>query len=243
MDVEFTIDFLNFKLLQKRLKNAPRVMHLTAVATVNDLAFAARAEGPKVIASKMTVRNPRFIASRFVVRKATGGKPEAFFGSIPGRINKAGYESFTGWKEQQFGTAPQRERVPNVKNTRWGNNSNSIPAANRLKSGKEFFKPGQGRFDQFRAHDPAAIPGFLREVRKVPKRQRKPIMLGVDRKRLRARAVYIMNADNKLKTIWRLKAFRVKRFRWAHEVARRVATQRNVARFFLRNLGRKLFPG
>lgn len=243
MDVTFSLDFLEFNLLRKRLKNAPRVVHLAAVSTVNDLAFAARTEGPKVIASKMTVRNPRFVASRFVVRKATGGNPESHFGSIPGRINKAGYESFTGWNEQQFGDAPQRERYSNTKNTRAGSNSTTIPAANRLKGGKDLFKPGQGRFSQFKAHDPDAIPGFLRAVKAVPKRQRKPIMLGVDRKRLRARAVYIMNADNQLKKIWKLKAFRVKRFRWAHEVAARVATRRNVARFFLVNIGRRLFPG
>jgi hypothetical protein len=127
----FEVDLSDLKSFERFLRKAPRAFARATGSLLNEFAFGTRVEAFYEIASKMTARNPRFIASRIQVTKASKSAPISSQVSIVGSVPT---DRFSGWTEQQFGKSTARKRVINML-ARMGNiKRQAIPKA-RLKPG------------------------------------------------------------------------------------------------------------
>lgn len=104
----FDIDISQLIRLKKFYKRAPNEFKKVSANVLNSFAFGTRAEALKVIKSKMIIRNERFVNSRLRVVRTSGNKEVSQQESIVGSIST---KRFSGWKEQQFGTLPERDRT------------------------------------------------------------------------------------------------------------------------------------
>jgi hypothetical protein len=85
--------------LHHLFQQGAREMPRASANYLNDVAFAYRIEAAKVIAAEKTIRDPRFVQSRFWVEKATPGNPNTMK-AISGSIKS---DRFTGWAEDYGG--------------------------------------------------------------------------------------------------------------------------------------------
>ena len=108
---------------------------------LNDLAFAFRAEAPKVMATKRTIRDARFIASRFYVEKA---KPNAPLSSMFARSGSIKSERFSGWSED-YGEGQEKGRASRAIGSigRGGSMEAKAQTKSRLRPGQNYPKPDQ----------------------------------------------------------------------------------------------------
>lgn len=107
MAEEFQMSNRDLKLLIKLFKRAPLKMGAAGARVLNSMAFELKNINYRVLDKELTIRSPRFVKSRLRVNMARTGpinSIEAEAGSIYG-------DRFTGWKEQQEGGKPDRERV------------------------------------------------------------------------------------------------------------------------------------
>lgn len=129
------MDFTEFGKLARFFDQFPREARAATAQFLNDMAFAAKANTPLVLAlsGQMHIRNQKFVGSRIRVEKTTA-KPIAqqrvTVGSVPG-------DRFTGWIEQQRGIEPERGRVFSLL-ARGGNEKQKAKPSLRLKPGNEF---------------------------------------------------------------------------------------------------------
>jgi hypothetical protein len=117
--------------LTRLFQEAPREMPRATADYLNDVAFAYRIEAAKVIASEKTIRDPRFVQSRFWVEKATPGDPNTMK-AISGSIKS---DRFTGWAED-YGehTDGRADRLIGT-NARGGSMANKALQSDRLMKG------------------------------------------------------------------------------------------------------------
>ena len=102
----FQIDLANLINLRKFYKKAPKQFLKAANATLNSFAFGTRKRSLEIIKKKMTVRNQKFVAGSLRVQKSTGSNID----NARSEVGSIFRPRFTGWKEQESGTKPERTR-------------------------------------------------------------------------------------------------------------------------------------
>ena len=135
----FEMDASDLKRLQKFYKNAPKIFMRAAAGTLNAFALGTRKQAIKVIDSKMTVRNPKFIHGSIQVDKARGNVPLGKLEAITGSVARPRY---TGLAEQELGTTPKRNRVLTTA-SREGNMKSQVKGWARLKPQAKYPSPNQ----------------------------------------------------------------------------------------------------
>jgi hypothetical protein len=126
-------DFREFAKLAEFFKRAPQFIRPATAQLLNDLAFAWRPLALSTLASKLTIRNPKFILSRMSVVKTTA-KPVAQQSVIVGSTivrGKTGAISFDGFFTLQTGRDPQRNRTMALL-ARGGDKQSPVQRGNRL---------------------------------------------------------------------------------------------------------------
>jgi len=134
----FNMDKRDLRKLQRFQKNAPREFRKATAGVLNSLAFSTKKLDEENIDNSMIVRNRRFVNSSLRVEKARSGPIESQI-ATEGSINRP---RFTGWVEQQKGTAPKKKRTSTLA-SRKGSKRRQMLARARLKSGNQFYKPEQ----------------------------------------------------------------------------------------------------
>ncbi len=104
----FSMSTGDLKALARLFKKSPRKMAQVAAGVLNTEAFGLRTSILKTLDKEMTIRSPGFVKSRVRVVKARTGP----INSIESETGSIFSDRFSGWKEQQFGTASNREDVP-----------------------------------------------------------------------------------------------------------------------------------
>jgi hypothetical protein len=137
----FEVDLSELRVYACFCKQVPKVIARAAGSLLNEFAFGTRVESFYEIASRMTLRNPAFVSSRLRVTKSGYSLPISsqisIMGSVaiaPGAKSKGG---FSGWKEQEYGTATKRRRTINLL-ARAGSKSAIVLSKARLKPSKHF---------------------------------------------------------------------------------------------------------
>lgn len=135
--MEWKADLHELDGLRRWYGKQPRLVRIAAGRMLNDFAFGTRTRAIGVIGDTMTVRNPKFVASRLRVTKANIHSPverqAAWAGSVAGN-------RFTGWVEQEKGTPTKRNRFATLAG-RGGSAGKQIRHAVRLKKGRDVVKP------------------------------------------------------------------------------------------------------
>jgi|WetSurMetagenome_2_1015567.scaffolds.fasta_scaffold59281_2 hypothetical protein len=130
----FDVDLTMIRGLEAIYRKTPKFFAKATGDMLNEFAFGTRVEAFYEIASRMTVRNPRFVSSRLQVTKSKKSLPVA--GQISVMGSKA-TDRFSGWTEQQLGTKTTRERTISAL-ARMGNfKRQAVPKA-RLKPSNQF---------------------------------------------------------------------------------------------------------
>ena len=103
----FSMSKKDLNLLTGLFKKSPRKMAQVASGVLNSEAFGLRTSILKTLDKEMTIRSAGFVKRNVRVVKARTGP----INSIEAEAGSVFADRFTGWKEQQFGTKPDRERV------------------------------------------------------------------------------------------------------------------------------------
>ena len=104
----FSMSTKDLKLLTRLFKKSPQKMQRVVSGVLNSEAFGLRTSILKILDKEMTIRSAGFVKSRVRVVKAKPGPVN----SIESEAGSIFADRFSGWKEQQFGTEADRERVP-----------------------------------------------------------------------------------------------------------------------------------
>ncbi len=129
----YRVDPKQLKDFQKFLKKAPVKLFKAQVNLINSLAFGLRKRIFTEIKGTMTIRNPGFLSRSVRVKKASKGSPISIVGSVERR-------GFSGWKEQEKGSAPIKKRVA-TNFARGGTWRGKIRPGLRVKPGKKYRNP------------------------------------------------------------------------------------------------------
>lgn len=129
MQAMFDIKAQDMIRLRSMYKRAPREFAKAIARTLNDVAFGVRQENLGVINRRMTVRNPRFVASRIRVERAKTATSNMH--AVVGSVRSP---RFSGWEEQESGGAPSRHRVVSLM-ARKGDTKQQAASYARLKRG------------------------------------------------------------------------------------------------------------
>lgn len=146
----FEMTFLDVRRLKKFYKKAPRQFSRASANLLDSMAFSNRKESKQIIEDKMTIRNKRFVNASLRVQKTKKNQSinnqESIFGSLQ-------RDRFSGWKEQEFGTQPEQDRIFTVlsRNENW---SKPVLPSNRLKPSNVFVTPNdyEGKNKEHRAN-------------------------------------------------------------------------------------------
>lgn len=107
----FDIEAGDLLRLKKFADNAPAQFNKVAIGVLNAAAFGTRTNALKELRSGLIIRNKSFLNRSVIVDKAntrtTLGRAEATTGSVK-------RDRFTGWIEQQTGTASEKTRAATV---------------------------------------------------------------------------------------------------------------------------------
>lgn len=136
---EWDIDLTEIGGLRKWYGRKPHQMQRASAMLLNEFAFKTRDEAIRQIDKFMTVRNPKFVASRIRVTKTSYSTPIDRQRSITGSVairGAKGRGDFTGWTEQEKGTAVARKRVSTIA-SRGGNIQRQMIGRSRLKTKNE----------------------------------------------------------------------------------------------------------
>lgn len=136
--MEWMIDLSELNGLRRWYGKQPKLMQQACAAMLNQFAFGTRSQAIKRIDALMTVRNPKFVASRIQVSKANGARP---INSQVARTGSKATARFTGWTEQEFGTKPQMNRMIALMGGRGGNIQKQARPSARLKPGRQVVRP------------------------------------------------------------------------------------------------------
>ncbi len=126
-----TSDLIN---LRKFYRKAPRLFQRATASMLNSMAFGTRNEALRIILSRMTNRDERFVKGSLQVQKTSGSRSIDRQVSIAGSVTRP---RFTGWAEQQLGTPTARTRVANIEG-RGGSFDRKVIGRARLKPNQKF---------------------------------------------------------------------------------------------------------
>ena len=132
------IDDKQLKQFQKMCRSGQKEFQYVTAEYLNSSAFRARELNIKNLQSQMTIRDQRFLSSSLRVEKT---KPVSINQqiAISGSITRP---RFTGWEEQEKGTAPQRKRKVTV-SARGGSKQAKAQQRARLRPSNKIYKPEQ----------------------------------------------------------------------------------------------------
>ncbi len=132
------IDDKQLKQFKKMCRSGQKEFQYVTAEYLNSSAFRARELNMKNLQSQMTIRDQRFLSSALRVEKT---KPISINQqiAISGSITKP---RFTGWTEQEKGTAPERKRKITV-SARGGSRQAKAQQRARLKPSNKIYKPEQ----------------------------------------------------------------------------------------------------
>jgi hypothetical protein len=133
----FDIQTRDVEALARFYVKAPRIFAQASGSMLNEFAFGTRIEAFYEIAGKMTVRNPKFVASRLQVTKSRLTRPIANQQSITGSVAT---QRFSAWQEQQLGKDTARKRTISLL-ARMGSTARQAAPRARLKPGNRIWKP------------------------------------------------------------------------------------------------------
>lgn len=133
----FDIEAKNLIRLHRFFRKAPKQFARAAANVLTSFAFGNRTQSLRIIESKMTVRNERFVSSSLRVEKAQGNVPLGSQQALVGSIKR---DRFTGWTEQETGQKITRTRTTTLL-ARGGNINRQVRPAFRLKPGNRFASP------------------------------------------------------------------------------------------------------
>lgn len=150
------VDLNELAALAKLFRGIPKTAQKAVAQVLNDLAFAARTQIPRTLATRLIIRDPRFVQSRIRVSKAAPSQPidrqKSEVGSVAG-------PRFSGWRELQHGGEPPKNRVASIA-ARGGNKRSKVRTASRMKSGKRFAVASQ--FDATGGSDRSKVQMMIR---------------------------------------------------------------------------------
>jgi hypothetical protein len=127
--MEVHIDLHEIDGIRRWYGRQPHMVRTACGRMLNEFAFGTRLRAIRKIDDLMTVRNPKFVASRIRVTKANIGAAVAAQASWTGSV--AG-PRFTGWTEQEKGTPSKRNRFSTLAG-RGGSEQKQMRHAIRLK--------------------------------------------------------------------------------------------------------------
>lgn len=168
----FGLKSRDLMLLKKFYKRAPKKFQQAASNVLNSYAFGTREKNIKIIKTKMTVRDERFVKSSIRVIKARSTDSINRMSSTVASVKR---RNFSGWEEQEFGTASNKTRT-NTLLSRGGDMKRKQMPSTRLKSSNRFIHPDDFDFPGVKNKN---IP-FLVMLRR--KKHRKPFKLKKGRK-------------------------------------------------------------
>lgn len=119
------------------MRRQPLVWNRAATNVLNSFAFGNRTESMKVIRTRMTVRNERFLSSSMRVEKAKLGQDITRKHSEVGSIQR---DRFSGWKEQELGTTTKKTRSQSLL-ARGGTLTKAVRPSVRMKKANAYEKP------------------------------------------------------------------------------------------------------
>lgn len=124
MDI-FDLNLKEIIQLRRWYKRQPKKFRRAEIMVLNEFAFGNRRSVVDLLTKRMTIRNPKFLNSRIKVSKATMSRAVSVMGTIES-------PRFSGFVEQEFGTATDRNRVASLL-ARGGSASKQIKPSLRLK--------------------------------------------------------------------------------------------------------------
>ena len=133
----FDISSPDLKKLKKFYKQAPRQFQFAAAGVLNDQAFGTRLEAMQMIGRNMIVRNPKFVNSNVLFKKARGMQNIALQQSETGSIRR---KNFSGWVEQETGKRTLRTRTQTLL-ARGGSKQNIVRRGFRMRPGLKYTSP------------------------------------------------------------------------------------------------------
>lgn len=125
----FDLDIKELIKLRNWYKRQPAKFKRAQAMMLNEFAFGTRRSALDLVSKRMTVRNPKFISSRFRVTKAAATTQRSIMGTIAG-------PRFSGFVEQELGTQTDRTRAATLAG-RGGSRSSQVKPRFRLKPSAE----------------------------------------------------------------------------------------------------------
>lgn len=132
--MEWEVDLSQHRGMKNWFGKQPKLMQIACAQMLNQFAFGTRAAAIRRINELMTVRNPRFVASRLQYTKANRAR------KINDQVAWTGSRAlprFSGWTEQEFGKRPMVNRTATLVGGRGGSEQRQVRHVVRLKKGKK----------------------------------------------------------------------------------------------------------
>jgi len=127
-------DLINLRRFYKR---APKQFTFAVANMLNSFAFGTREQALKVLKGSMTIRNPRFVSKMLRAQTVKGSTPIASQKALAGSLES---QRFTGWSEQELGTAPKKTRTASLF-ARAGQHAKQMKRKARLLPGTKYMTP------------------------------------------------------------------------------------------------------
>jgi hypothetical protein len=128
----FDIDLANLVNLQRFYSKAPKQFIRAANSTLNSFAFGTRRKSIEIIEKELTIRNQKFTRGSLRVQKSTASN----LSSARAEVGSIRRPRFTGWKEQELGSRPERTR--SITRFARGTKNRRLRPSFRMRPGSNF---------------------------------------------------------------------------------------------------------
>ena len=135
----FNVEKQDIQKLVKFMHDYPKDIRFGTASVLNTLGFKTRDLNIKNLSESMTIRNLTFVKRMLRVDKAI---PSHNIGSQFVTIGSTKSPNFSGWKEQETGSAPKKKRAATLY-ARKGSIKNQMTQGSRFKKSNKFYKPQQ----------------------------------------------------------------------------------------------------
>lgn len=216
--------------LRKFYRKAPRKFSRASAGMLNNLAFQTRSAALLEIASDMTIRSDRFVASRMRVERARAGSintQQAEVGSVP-------TARFSGWLEQETGKPPQRNRVFNIA-ARRGNEQNAVIGKARLKPSNQFYTA-----NDFAIRASSEDHRTIIFLQLMSRHQPGKAFVLQRRFRKMRKGIYTFTKRGKIRQLQEFGVMKVKRKPWMAPARKGVMTRANIRKQWARSIASTL---
>jgi len=193
----------SFKAFSKFYAKAPFKARRATARVLSQFAFGVRQEALKEIKKKMTIRSEKFVNSSMRFKGARSAR-------IDDQVSATfsiGRARFSGWEEQNDGTADKRTRSQSLL-ARGNNFKKKVKPSVKMKPGRDFISMGDFKLPSGKAQ----VPAYLKAVK--AKYKNKPFILKKKYKNIK-RGLYKF-VRNKMQILqnFEKKPRKVKRIPW-----------------------------